>query len=57
MAQQAEQSRRLGFVHLAEAVGHVAESLATRGGTLRWDPAPAVARFQRLCMMARVAAD
>jgi hypothetical protein len=57
MAERSAQSRRLGFVHVADAVTQLADSLAARRGTLRWDPAPAVERFQNLCVIVRVAAE
>jgi hypothetical protein len=57
MGERTEQSRRLGFVHLAQAISQFAETLAARSGVLRWEPAAAVRHFQDLCVMVRVAAE
>jgi hypothetical protein len=57
VAERTEQSRRLGFVQVTDALARLAGDLAGRSDMLQWDPFSAVAHLQHLCVVSRIAAE
>jgi len=57
LAERARQSRQLGFIQIAAAVNRVADALSVWRDSLDWTPEIAIAGFQELCLISRLAAE
>ncbi len=56
-AELALHGQRLGFVKLVKPLARLAEVLAQKADSVRWDPAPAARIVLDLCMDSRVTSD